>query len=73
MTTKTIAPARLRWLKTSEVCDILGISEMTLAKWRARGCAPEYIRLPNGDLRYSQESVDAFITECANRRAKNAR
>ena len=73
MTTKHIAPANLRWLKTSEVCDLLGVTEMTLAKWRARGCAPSYIRLPNGDLRYSQESLDDFIAVCRKRRAKNAR
>ena len=73
MTTKHIAPANLRWLKTSEVCDLLGITVATLSKWRARGCAPTYIRLPNGDLRYSQASLDDFIAVCRKRRAKNAR
>ena len=36
MTTKIISPANLRWLKTSEVCDLLGVTEATLSKWRAR-------------------------------------
>ncbi|CAN2222849.1 Helix-turn-helix domain, group 17 [Candidatus Nanopelagicaceae bacterium] len=73
MTTKIISPANLRWLKTSEVCDLLGVTEATLSKWRARGCAPEHIRLPNGDLRFSQTSMSDFIALCAKRRAKNAR
>ena len=73
MTTKHIAPANLRWLKTSEVCDLLGITDETLSKWRMRGCAPDFIRLPNGDLRYSQVAVDDFIDLCQKRRAKNAR
>lgn len=73
MTTKHIAPANLRWLKTSEVCDLLGITDETLSKWRMRGCAPDFIRLPNGDLRYSQVAVDDFIGLCQKRRAKNAR
>jgi len=73
MTTNHIAPANLRWLKTSEVCDLLGITAATLSKWRARGCAPSHIRLPNGDLRFSQEALDDFIAVCRNRRAKNER
>jgi predicted site-specific integrase-resolvase len=73
MTTKHIAPANLRWLKTSEVCDLLGITVATLSKWRARGCAPAHIRLPNGDLRFNQEALDDFIDVCRKRRAKNAR
>ena len=73
MTTKHIAPANLRWLKTSEVCDLLGITVATLSKWRARGCAPSHIRLPNGDLRFSQEALDDFIAVCRKRRAKNER
>jgi predicted DNA-binding transcriptional regulator AlpA len=73
MTTKHIAPANLRWLKTSEVCDLLGITDETLSKWRVRGCAPDFIRLPNGDLRYSQVAIDDFIGLCQKRRAKNAR
>ena len=73
MTTKIISPVNLRWLKTSEVCDLLGVTEATLSKWRARGCAPDYIRLPNGDLRFSQTSINDFIAICAKRRAKNAR
>lgn len=73
MTTKHIAPANLRWLKTSEVCDLLGITVATLSKWRARGCAPAHMRLPNGDLRFSQEALDDFIAVCRKRRAKNER
>ena len=73
MTTKIISPANLRWLKTSEVCELLGVTEATLSKWRARGCAPDYIRLPNGDLRFSHASINDFISVCAKRRAKNAR
>jgi len=73
MTTKIISPANLRWLKTSEVCDLLGITVATLSKWRARGCAPSHIRLPNGDLRFSQEALDDFIAVCRKRRAKNER
>lgn len=46
MTTTTIAPANLRWLKTSEVCESLGISKMTFSKWQQRGCAP----IPNALL-----------------------
>jgi hypothetical protein len=43
MTTTIISPANLCWLKTSEVCDFLGVTEATLSKWRARGCAPAVV------------------------------
>ena len=61
MTKSAIAPTNLRWLTTEEVCDRLGISPDTLSKWKARGCAPAWKRLPNGSHRTREDWLNNFM------------
>jgi excisionase family DNA binding protein len=63
MTKSAIAPTNLRWLTTKEVCDRLGISPDTLSKWKARGCAPAWKRLPNGSHRYSEDLLNQYMND----------
>ena len=48
-------------LSVAEVCDFLGVSKDTWAKWRAKGTAPAVIRLPNGSLRISVKELDEWL------------
>ena len=61
MTKSAIAPTNLRWLTTQEVCDRLGITPDTLSKWKARGCAPAWKRLPNGSHRYNEDLLNQYM------------
>ena len=61
MTKSAIAPTNLRWLTTEEVCERLGISPDTLSKWKARGCAPAWKRLPNGSHRTREDWLNNFM------------
>jgi excisionase family DNA binding protein len=63
MTKSAIAPTNLRWLTTEEVCERLGITPDTLSKWKARGCAPAWKRLPNGSHRTREDWLDQFMNE----------
>ncbi len=63
MTRSAIAPTNLRWLTTEEVCERLGITPDTLSKWKARGCAPAWKRLPNGSHRTREDWLDQFMNE----------
>ena len=63
MTKSAIAPTNLRWLTTEEVCICLGITPDTLSKWKARGCAPAWKRLPNGSHRTREDWLDQFMNE----------
>lgn len=38
-------------LTVDEFCADLGISRRTFFEWRAKGCGPRCIKLPNGSLR----------------------
>lgn len=61
MTKSAIALTNLRWLTTEEVCESLGITPDTLSKWKARGCAPAWKRLPNGSHRTREDWLDNFM------------
>ena len=61
MTKSAIAPTNLRWLTTEEVCERLGITPDTLSKWKARGCAPAWKRLPNGSHRTREDWLNNFM------------
>jgi excisionase family DNA binding protein len=49
------------WLTTSQVCDYLGVSASTYAKWRMRGDGPPARRLPNGQLRIHRHDLEAWL------------
>ena len=52
-----------KWLTTQEVCDLLGVSYDTFAKWRGKGTAPRSKRLPNGSLRFRSDWVDDWMDD----------
>lgn len=49
-----------RWLTTPEVCERLGVSRHTMSKWRARGAAPPFKKLPNGSLRVRERDLEVW-------------
>lgn len=49
-----------KWLKTPEVMEMLGISEVTLQTLRNRGQIP--FRKLGGTCYYSMEEIDTYLT-----------
>ena len=56
-----MADTRGRWLSVADVCARLAVSRATFDKWRARGCAPRMIRLPNGTLRCREDWFEDWV------------
>jgi len=50
-----------KWLRTQEVMELLGISEVTLQTLRNRGQIP--FRKLGGTCYYSSEEIDEFLTK----------
>ena len=48
-------------LTTEQAAACLGISEITLAKWRRAGKGPATTRLGHRTVRYTKPSIDAFV------------
>lgn len=48
----------------AELCAELKISRSTFYDWRAKGRAPECLRLPNGDIRVLRSDLDAWLQSC---------
>jgi excisionase family DNA binding protein len=57
-------------LTTEQAAALLGISPITLTKWRWNGKGPESVRLGYRTVRYAQSSIDAWV-EKANRSPKS--
>ena len=56
----------IRLLTSAQAAEMLGIDPFTLARWRAEGRSPEYIRLsnsPKGRVMYKKEALAG--TRCA--------
>lgn len=53
-----MATSTKRWLTNPEVCERLGVSKDTMSKWRARGAAPPFKKLPNGTLRVREDDLE---------------
>ena len=51
---------RAEWLTVAEVCAELKISRSTFYEWRAKGLAPECVKIPNGGLRISRDDLNAW-------------
>jgi predicted DNA-binding transcriptional regulator AlpA len=50
-----------KWLKTSDVMQLLGVSEITLQNLRNRGQIP--FRKLGGTCLYSTEEIDEYLTK----------
>ena len=48
-------------LTIAEVCNELKVSRSTFYDWRAKGCAPRCIKLPNGGLRIRRADLDRWL------------
>jgi len=49
----------LRLLKPKSAADYLGLTESTLAKWRMRGCGPDYMKFGNA-IRYDFTGLQKY-------------
>ena len=52
---------RSTWMTTSQVCEYLGVSPDTFAKWRGKRQSPPARRLPNGQLRFRADLVEVWM------------
>lgn len=46
---------------TQQAADRLGLKPGTLEAWRHRGGGPVYVKFNNKAVRYSEESLEAFM------------
>lgn len=56
-------PSLTPLLRPEAVLAELGVSRRQLDRWRSRGIAPRFIRLPNGDIRMRRETLDAWVND----------
>lgn len=49
------------YISVAEICEALGISTRTFYEWRAKGLAPECIKLPNGSLRVEPDEYTRWL------------
>ena len=57
------AGERSQWLTYKDVLVELSVSRSTLDKWRAEGKAPEFVKLPNGEMRLRRSDFDAWVNQ----------
>lgn len=51
-----------RLLTTKQVLELLGdVPQSTFYRWRQLGIAPRSIKLPNGEIRFRQADIDAWV------------
>ncbi|MFF4950587.1 helix-turn-helix transcriptional regulator [Streptomyces chattanoogensis] len=55
---------RSQKLKLPEVLEEINMSRAAFYRMRARGQAPKYSKLPNGEIRISREDLDAWWAKC---------
>lgn len=48
-------------LTIAEVCAELKISRRTFYQWKAKGCAPQFRKLPNASPRISRKALDDWL------------
>lgn len=49
------------WMTCRQVLDELNVSRSTLDKWRTEKRFPEFVRLPNGELRIRRSILNAWF------------
>ena len=57
------AGERSQWLTYKDVLVELSVSRSTLDKWRSEGKAPEFVKLPNGEMRLRRSDFDAWVNQ----------
>lgn len=50
-----------KWLTTSEVARMLGVTSKAVEQWRSKGKGPAYLKL--GCIRYREEDVLAWVAD----------
>jgi predicted DNA-binding transcriptional regulator AlpA len=50
-------------LTIKELCERLKIARSTLHLWRQRGQGPLSIKLPNGEIRFRERDVEAWLAD----------
>jgi DNA-binding transcriptional regulator YiaG len=53
-----------RMLTTKQAAMILGVSFETLKKWRQRRKRPQFLRYPDGAIRYRLSVIMRFLANC---------
>ena len=61
--------SRPQMLKLPEVLTEIGMSRAAFYRMRARGEAPRIRKLPNGQLRFHRDDLDAWWDDCEKRAA----
>jgi predicted DNA-binding transcriptional regulator AlpA len=51
-------------LPERQVADLLGVSVLTLRKWRWQRRGPTYVKLEGRTVRYSASAVAAYLAAC---------
>ncbi len=51
-------------LTIAAFCTEFEVAKSTFYDWRAKGRAPQCIKLPNGDLRIRRADLDRWIAQC---------
>jgi len=63
----TRAPSRQPLADTDQVAEFLGVSAVTLAQWRYRGCGPTFVHAGQF-VRYRWADVDKWLEGSAKQR-----
>jgi predicted DNA-binding transcriptional regulator AlpA len=58
------SPSSLAGETVAQFCAEWDISRSTFYDWRAKGRAPECVKLPNGDLRIEHDKYEAWLQTC---------
>lgn len=53
----------MKLLNSTEVAEMLGVSKMTLKRWRNNDEGPAFIKMSRSNIRYKQEDVEQFIED----------
>lgn len=59
----TDTPALHRRITVDDLADALQVSKHTVYKWSSQGKLPDGIRLPNGDLRWRDDTIEEWLNE----------
>jgi len=61
--TVTAAENKKQWMTFPDVSVEISVSGSTLDKWRAEGNFPEFVKLPNGEMRLRRIDFEAWLDQ----------